>query len=826
MTYYPKGGSKYNEVNPNVWMALHLAGYPEEHYLDTGWKDINDSGATNDPYWMLGGDGGETDIQFGLSGSYGIRINTNGISGFYPGTGWTGLMYASEGDNLGDHTATDDLDMTNHDILNANNIYLTGNTGFDLYAPTNRIYVNAGGVANIAQFTNYGLYLPNQTAEPIAFFCNGDAKFYHNTLTFVAGISNDGTKINFYETLDMRSNDIINADDISLTGVLIIGDPADTTDGIELLKFDTERSWSFRKRDVGANTSLRLESNVGGKRFWIGRDETLWNSEFYVTDTQAGMYASFYKVKIDAGGLDMGNNDISNITEATFHNVKITGAVDVGLTDADASLVIGDPNGVHFELDNNEIVVKSNATSVGTMNIQTDGGVLDIGLYNAVDIDIHTGTITSDSDNTAHYLGKAAIGYYGSDGPAGFGHRDLFSLANCAFKAGSDGNTYVNASGTKSIHFRINNIEHMTLEPDGDLALLNGNSLYIYDSDESNYGRFYDDGNSLEYLGDPVHFNADVRVRGGSYFRAYSAGNDKRLEMYHNDTQAYLVTPSGHGDVRIQSGGDYVYFYYGGETTEFIRMSRSSTTSVLFGDYNFVIDSNNILYLRADSTVQIYPNHSNGISMNWIADANDYMTGDCPNGPLILQVPASDAIYFRSAGNNMMYWNANDMYSQTHMRIRGGHRLYVYDGDNSDSVQIYHDGSYGYISGTTNIKFYANNSVEHLDFFVESGNPHIGSSNGIIYMRAPSAGDYVDLYCDIKDQASTITTNTFEDIKNIQSTGGKVNYITMPPQIEIVSDGENYLTDVGDMMYFNLSAVKELVKKIEELENRIFDLEN
>ena len=34
--YYIKGGSKFNEPNPNVWVGLHLAGYPSGDYLDTG----------------------------------------------------------------------------------------------------------------------------------------------------------------------------------------------------------------------------------------------------------------------------------------------------------------------------------------------------------------------------------------------------------------------------------------------------------------------------------------------------------------------------------------------------------------------------------------------------------------------------------------------------------------------------------------------------------------------------------------------------------------------------------------------------------------------
>jgi len=91
MTYYIKGGSKYNEASPNVWVINHLSGYVEGHYVDDTWKDLNDSGAVGDPFWRLGGEGGQNWAEIGLSGHYRIKIDENGISGF-DGSDWTGLM--------------------------------------------------------------------------------------------------------------------------------------------------------------------------------------------------------------------------------------------------------------------------------------------------------------------------------------------------------------------------------------------------------------------------------------------------------------------------------------------------------------------------------------------------------------------------------------------------------------------------------------------------------------------------------------------------------------------------------------------------------------
>ena len=93
-TYYIKGGSNFDTgADAKVWVALHRAGFPSGDYVDSTWKDINTSGAINDPYWGLGGDGGLTQAEFGLSGGYNIKINANGISGYNPSNSeWTGIM--------------------------------------------------------------------------------------------------------------------------------------------------------------------------------------------------------------------------------------------------------------------------------------------------------------------------------------------------------------------------------------------------------------------------------------------------------------------------------------------------------------------------------------------------------------------------------------------------------------------------------------------------------------------------------------------------------------------------------------------------------------
>ncbi len=94
MTYYIKGGSRYNAANPKVWTALFLGGYSDSLY-DTTWENLTDKGVeTNkDPYWRMGSSsGGAQTIEFGLYNDYRIEIDqANGIRG-WNGSGWIDLL--------------------------------------------------------------------------------------------------------------------------------------------------------------------------------------------------------------------------------------------------------------------------------------------------------------------------------------------------------------------------------------------------------------------------------------------------------------------------------------------------------------------------------------------------------------------------------------------------------------------------------------------------------------------------------------------------------------------------------------------------------------
>ena len=104
MTYYIKGGSRYNGDNPKVWTALFLGGYSESLYT-TAWENLADKGVetAKDPYWRLGSSsGGAQTAEFGLYNDYRIEIDqANGVRA-WNGSGWVDLLAGAGSPDLND----------------------------------------------------------------------------------------------------------------------------------------------------------------------------------------------------------------------------------------------------------------------------------------------------------------------------------------------------------------------------------------------------------------------------------------------------------------------------------------------------------------------------------------------------------------------------------------------------------------------------------------------------------------------------------------------------------------------------------------------------
>ena len=106
MTYYIKGGSRFNAANPTVWVALNLVGFADSKYLDANWKQIDYESIIDaqDPFWLFGStSGGAKEAEFGLYNDYRIKFDVSGIYG-WNGSGWTDILALGGASALGDLT--------------------------------------------------------------------------------------------------------------------------------------------------------------------------------------------------------------------------------------------------------------------------------------------------------------------------------------------------------------------------------------------------------------------------------------------------------------------------------------------------------------------------------------------------------------------------------------------------------------------------------------------------------------------------------------------------------------------------------------------------
>jgi hypothetical protein len=128
-----------------------------------------------------------------------------------------------------------------------------------------------------------------------------------------------------FQFRDVDASAAVVAEIASTTGGLTLGVATQTTDPIELLKFRTERAWSFRKRGTTSSTRLALESDVGDKSFWIGYDDGVaYAAKFYIDAVQADCTVQLaHDVTID-GNLDVdgGIIEIENSFEIEYNSTS------------------------------------------------------------------------------------------------------------------------------------------------------------------------------------------------------------------------------------------------------------------------------------------------------------------------------------------------------------------------------------------------------------------------------------------------------------------------------------------------------------------------
>jgi len=90
----------------------------------------------------------------------------------------------------------------------------------------------------------------------------------------------------------------------------------------------------------------------------------------------------------------------------------INNNTDASLTDDDASLVIGTKGGIHIEIDNNEILAKTDTTTAGTLNLQVDGGVVQIGATADLRVSKLTASYLVETDGSKNLVSVAPSDVY------------------------------------------------------------------------------------------------------------------------------------------------------------------------------------------------------------------------------------------------------------------------------------------------------------------------------------------------------------------------------------------------------------------------------
>ncbi|KKM98767.1 hypothetical protein LCGC14_1154630, partial [marine sediment metagenome] len=198
---------------------------------------------------------------FATTGSIGVDMVNAGATVFSINNSGAGVASLDITGNITVSGTVDGKDVSGLATVAEAHAYVEANT----LTMTQNITFNAGQLFDGQDVSAMATDLGNQATAAEA-----HAYVEANALTMTAAI-------------DMQDN------------LLIVGDSADANDPIELLRFETQRGWSFRKRGAAASTSLRLEADVNGKQFWIGYDNgTSWNAKFAVFDTQADKFTDLY----------------------------------------------------------------------------------------------------------------------------------------------------------------------------------------------------------------------------------------------------------------------------------------------------------------------------------------------------------------------------------------------------------------------------------------------------------------------------------------------------------------------------------------------------
>ena len=233
--------------------------------------------------------------------------------------------------------------------------------------------------------------------------------------------------------------------------------------------------------DLSVDTNIYTRSDliVSGNTYISGNTSVTGNVSAY--GMQLGMGGLQIGSLFSAGPGDVegiGSVNITGVVEAlafrTAHdsgyNTGIANTAPTNTLSIGANAYINAHGTTILSITGNTVTTNLFATSHIALGTSSPTHALDIrGTANVGDLTATSLSVAADTDVTGT-IGSAKVGYVGYGDAAGFAHYDFASAGNYAVLQNNTGITYINSVAGKSIKFREDNVDKMTLS-DGNLGI-------------------------------------------------------------------------------------------------------------------------------------------------------------------------------------------------------------------------------------------------------------------------------------------------------------------------------------------------------------------
>jgi len=411
------------------------------------------------------------------------------------------------------------------------------------------------------------------------------------------------------------------------------------------------------------------------------------------------------------------------------------------------------------------------------------------------------------------------------------------------------GGSVIIDTGTDTLTISETGAPHPTLtSSDGiinilsDVLIRNGDYLNVYSAGDDKYIQLiHDDSNGIiDVSGGQLYIMDTTNLRGGTSLTLYDSGNTNYLSMYHNDTDGQIITNSG--DIILAPNDDVILDPTGGYV---------SVDGIVLADEVEVFSSVNFsINLQSNDTDGfIITNKSSGTSVpeTWVTTYDD--SGDYLFSVLSLKnATRTNDAYIRAYGSESGGWTKyiSVGHDGTNGIIAGagslnlnpsGHDVnFIIQGTATVGTQyaskyLDFDSSGWDTTNTTNvdrkIRVYADagsgaeNAVPYSLYIDEDGGGTILQLNGLDFVSTFGGNvmPYADSSCNIGSNAVRWTNGYFD---NIHYTG-----VTLPDDKddialikEITPERYNGKShSIGGQIALLIGSVKQLADRIEELEN-------